>query len=851
MNKTDSSTNNIQSPSPSSSLSPSPLAIEQRAVSAAFLRLFTKTKVNLAFSKQSTKESISWNKSQISLLESQLKEIETTNQANQNQQVATNININTNNILEKIEELKRRLSQFKYDLKERESRTPYMATRDVHSKIIKKETDDKLCRYLELPEWAGQGTVDNVTGIHIPYVGIADYFISHSWNSPWQSVVDAVCEHSDSQPNLTFYWIDIFAINQHWKDSSFCTGVNCIGCAAVGEDMPNWQTMQSSHNVGFERVIRYTSKTLLVMAPWDRPRPPTRVWCLYESYVSLMNGSLKVILGEDQRRRMQLSLKEEFAQILSTVRSIDARKADVTVEQDRINIFGAIEQLPDGFNGLNFALRMSLNKWLADASLKFLIDIDPDGPPRSFEQLQVDAKILDSCQCEVYLVRVLECFPGLSDLLTIITVITVSVLLLGPYHSFFIAWFAHCKASSIPNDEEVTKGITAILILLAVIVVCGGYLTNTAIQYQLRRTQLFSCLCCKRLFCIDFIIEWMHSLEGFVINYFYPTLFLAINYYGGSSSVMPFFLFFLCTGILITQCTNSSLDYDEYNRFMEQTGWLLLESERNEEAIDLFEKVSKYWQQYATNHLRARVGMLNAQIGSVMAMHKCNRHDEANKVAALAINSIDKHLRCHRYYFNQLCHKTGGYGWCTRCCHGNDHNIRIERRDWLYTKSRILAADGVVSDDDVLDLLEQAMNLGFFDYQNSDSNLFGSSQWRLMDRSPAFADLTKRIDDEDSESGGISNRPTRLSKIEMKMLSNEKRRSWIDLLDILFSIILFGGFLFLLTQIIDTAGNPCDSVEGIFVGFRGCAGEFAGTGCNLTTHQCFCRKSGNSSNVTM
>ena len=82
-----------------------------------------------------------------------------------------------------------------------------------------------------------------------------------------------------------------------------------------------------------------------------------------------------------------------------------------------------------------------------------------DGPPRSFEQLQVDAKILDSCQCEVYLVRVLECFPGLSDLLTIITVITVSVLLLGPYHSSKIVAFI-TNIRTLVNTYEENKNET-------------------------------------------------------------------------------------------------------------------------------------------------------------------------------------------------------------------------------------------------------------------------------------------------------------------------------------------------------------------------------------------------------
>ena len=138
-----------------------------------------------------------------------------------------------------------------------------------------------MIRYVELAQWfegedAGQ-----------PFVGTADYFVSHSWDSPWTAVVDAVCAHSASLPAdaaKPFYWVDIFAINQHTPATTglgTCQGVGhtCYGCNAIKVDLPAWETMQASHDVGFERVIRKTKKTLLVMEPWFRPRPPTRVWC--------------------------------------------------------------------------------------------------------------------------------------------------------------------------------------------------------------------------------------------------------------------------------------------------------------------------------------------------------------------------------------------------------------------------------------------------------------------------------------------------------------------------------------------------------------------------------------------
>ena len=59
------------------------------------------------------------------------------------------------------------------------------------------------------------------------------------------------------------------------------------GSFQVGEDMHNWATADPEHPKGFARVIAHAKKTLMVMEPWSRPRPPSRVWCLYEFYTTL------------------------------------------------------------------------------------------------------------------------------------------------------------------------------------------------------------------------------------------------------------------------------------------------------------------------------------------------------------------------------------------------------------------------------------------------------------------------------------------------------------------------------------------------------------------------------------
>ena len=82
-------------------------------------------------------------------------------------------------------------------------------------------------------------------------------------------------------------------------------------------------------------------------------------------------------LGQDAQRTLREALECKFSLIASTIRSLDARKANVTVESDRTNIFGAIRQLPDGFDGLNRDLRRALARWLADTSESLLDRNDP------------------------------------------------------------------------------------------------------------------------------------------------------------------------------------------------------------------------------------------------------------------------------------------------------------------------------------------------------------------------------------------------------------------------------------------------------------------------------------------
>ena len=80
--------------------------------------------------------------------------------------------------------------------------------------------------------------------------------------------------------------------------------------------MHDWGTDVRSNPKGFARVISHTKHTLVLNDHWSNPRPPTRVWCLFEGYQTLDRGGvLEMVLGEKQRLDLQLSLDDRFGEV--------------------------------------------------------------------------------------------------------------------------------------------------------------------------------------------------------------------------------------------------------------------------------------------------------------------------------------------------------------------------------------------------------------------------------------------------------------------------------------------------------------------------------------------------------
>ena len=279
-------------------------------------------------------------------------------------------------------------------------------TREVCENIIKRvtvhfdgTTQHKL-RYVEhtlnFPELAvaersdvESGTI-NATPPCIP--GVVDWFVSHSWDSPWHGLVEAVEKHNNTlrpiadakspSASATMYWVDILAICQHY------------GTAHQIEDLPAWGTNEMVVS-GFAKVLNVACQrgggVLLYYQPLLEPKALRRVWCLYEMHQALQYEARLKAQGK-QIRPISISINaadeidfklklrtNNFSLINEGLYAIDARTAEATVLSDWDNIVEAIlhsrHSAERGFDGVNENIRNEMRHWLADHAESLLKQI--------------------------------------------------------------------------------------------------------------------------------------------------------------------------------------------------------------------------------------------------------------------------------------------------------------------------------------------------------------------------------------------------------------------------------------------------------------------------------------------
>ena len=501
--------------------------IEARAVSADFLRTFTREKVvgRVELAREATAAAIAYLEREIQTAKEDLRRFdaqpktrggltrESSARVRQKKKVADKLNL------------------LKSDLRQRRKR-PFLSTRDVHKLIIKPETDERYCRYVELPGWGDRACRG------MPFVGQACSFVSHSWDSPWEELVAALCEHAEQHPDH-YYWVDIFAVIQHWHTPPDKVGTpghmispcntDCPGCLAAAEDMPNWEKMQSATSGGFGQVLSSCSHVLVCMEPWHNPRPPTRVWCLYEMYKGLEveGGRAEVVLSRLQQQAMQVALSENFSKFESLILGLDARDADVTHLPDKENIFGLIRSSEGSFHGLNDAIRVALFSWLVEAGQALLSRVNPASHPLRPAEVREEAQRHGYGRCAGCLLRCVNRHPSGIVLIPGFGYFGVSLLSFGLF--IYLQVFS---PTSLGDAELHRRRMHAFLLLglgilaWAVVGLFGMQLYGMRSRHQIRTPPLITvCVSCSR------VVNWATGFGGGTMFETYGSRFTLIPAY--------------------------------------------------------------------------------------------------------------------------------------------------------------------------------------------------------------------------------------------------------------------------------------------------------------------------------
>lgn len=193
-----------------------------------------------------------------------------------------------------------------------------------------------------------QCSVFSWTGQHLRPATI---FVSHSWRFPVVQVLRMLIDYAGRHPSAVF-WFDLFQNDQNRTDKPH-----------------EWWATR------FQKMVSAIGHTLLLLSPWDAPIPLTRAWCLWEIGMTIeSNGRLEILLDAREAESLKRAIVDDQDAVTTMLSSVDARKAEAALEQDKRRIFGVIDAR-FGFDRLNQMVKKELRRW-ACATARSIVEVE-------------------------------------------------------------------------------------------------------------------------------------------------------------------------------------------------------------------------------------------------------------------------------------------------------------------------------------------------------------------------------------------------------------------------------------------------------------------------------------------
>eukprot|EP00928_Gymnodinium_smaydae_P018650 TRINITY_DN17107_c0_g1_i2.p1 TRINITY_DN17107_c0_g1~~TRINITY_DN17107_c0_g1_i2.p1 ORF type:complete len:448 (+),score=38.54 TRINITY_DN17107_c0_g1_i2:783-2126(+) len=201
------------------------------------------------------------------------------------------------------------------------------STSDCVSEFVKPATSHLKCSYASL-----MAASDDAGG-----VGRSSVFVSHSWLYQYATLVDILAHQAALATTQHFYFIDIFAINQHEAMTEGELG-------KLGEKIISCGTL------------------LLASSPLWSPLPLARVWCLYELYVATVNNvPIEMFVTKEDMGVFFEAIDANSGGVELALSGIDAREACATIPADRDYLFQLIDE-GVGFKRFNDTIASTMRR---------------------------------------------------------------------------------------------------------------------------------------------------------------------------------------------------------------------------------------------------------------------------------------------------------------------------------------------------------------------------------------------------------------------------------------------------------------------------------------------------------
>ena len=210
-------------------------------------------------------------------------------------------------------------------------------TSDFNGNIVKPQTEGTNEPYIELYK----NTKDAESAK--PLVASATVFISHAWKYEFvEVVVNVMKQHAQENPDA-YFWFDLFTNDQN----------------ANNDKDADW------YSTTFRESIKSIGHVLLILSPWNKPKPIKRAWCLFEIAHALRESDVKleISLPNGEVEDMKVSAGENGHKIMEALSTIKAKEAKAKFDRDRNMIFASIEAFDGGFQKLDEGIKDRLREW--------------------------------------------------------------------------------------------------------------------------------------------------------------------------------------------------------------------------------------------------------------------------------------------------------------------------------------------------------------------------------------------------------------------------------------------------------------------------------------------------------